>query len=785
MTSATPLVASAAAPARSRGPVLLARWPEAAPLLALLAALILAIVPAWNPVWYQDDQLPTLFRTFHTDLAHHWGVVYPRLAPELGFGYGRLLHELYPPFGVELAAWLHTLGLGFVDAARATFSLCLLSSGFGMYAYARSLLGARWPAVVAAIGFSWAPYVLLDAHKGGVLGESIAMALMPWALLALDRLARGGGWSAFGASAGLLALVILGHNITALFFIGLASAYAGLVSLWPTGGIAKDGGEACPLRVRIWRLGRAAGAVVLALALAAIYWLPAMLEQKLSRVSDQRSGDFTVTRYLVALPDLFQPSVVFDYYVEAVPRYGLAAALLTILVIGLVVAACVGARQTAADGADASASTERSLFTNRLVLGAFGLCFLMVLMLQLRVTAPVWDTLPLISFVQFPQRLFVFGSFSGAVVLGCAPMAARLHAGRWRRASTIEAGVGVVIVAALGLTSLPGIYWTWPVAGSHVIDEDQVGIGTVAERRLSERRAFDDYFPIWVEEDSGQITRPASQNRVDVYRAASAGPAPRVTIVERGYLGLEARTEADTPSTLVVHQFYFPGWQATADGTPLTVGPAGPLGLVAVTIPPGTHMVDVWFGETSVRLVGLGVSGLALLVLVLVLGRAVGWGRLVPSVSLIVLMVLVPRLLHNAIDPPDRPPVQVVNADVTAAARVAALELPERSAHPGELLPITLIWQSVAYRPLDLQTGLRLLGGPDGRVVSERWGRPNRERTPTGKWLVGELIPDTLLLRIPNDIKPGRYRLQAGLRDPDGGGRAPLALADIGEIEVR
>src|ERR687898_732010 len=66
-----------------------------------------------------------------------------------------------PPFGVELATWLHTLGLGFVDAARATFSLCLISSALGMYAFAQRVLGGRWPAVLAALGFLWAPYVLL------------------------------------------------------------------------------------------------------------------------------------------------------------------------------------------------------------------------------------------------------------------------------------------------------------------------------------------------------------------------------------------------------------------------------------------------------------------------------------------------------------------------------------------------------------------------------------------------------------------------------------------------
>jgi hypothetical protein len=771
MSSATSL-----APTRSALPawtVLLARRQAAVPLAVLLLALVLAIAPAWNPVWYQDDQLPTLFRTFHTDLAHHWGILYPRLAPELGFGYGRLLHEFYPPLGVELAAWLHTLGLGFVDAARATFSLCLLSSGLGMYAFARRVLGGSWPAVVAAIGFVWAPYVLLDAHKGGVLGESIALALMPWSLLALDRLVRGDGWSVwadFGASAGALALVVLGHNITALFFVGLASVYAAVVAL-------QDGLSTAPgARVAaVRRLSLAAVAVLLALALAALYWLPALAELHFSRVSEQRTGDFVVTRYLLTPLELLQPSVVFDYYVEAVPRHGLMAAVLTMLALGLFGLACL--RRGRASGV-----TESSGLPNRLVVGAFGLCFLVVLLLQLRVTAILWDTLPLISYVQFPQRLFVFGAFAGAIVLGSAPGAIAWLTGRsWPGA--LGGGLAVLL---LGVTSLPGIYWTWPVAGSHVIDEDQVGIGTVAERRLAERKAFDDYFPTWVAEDSGQITRPPSATRAELYRSASAGPAPSLAIVERGYLGLLAYAAADEPATLVLHQFYFPGWQAEADGAPLAVAPLGPLGLVGVTVPPGNHVVRVWFGEMPIRVVALGVSGVALAVLLLVLTRGIGARSLSLGVVVLVMMVVGPRLLHNWLDPEGRPSAQAVNVDVSPSARVAALELPDRPARPGETVPVTLVWQALAYTPRDLQSGIRLLPIDGGsRVLSERWGRPNRERTPTGKWLVGELIPDTLLLRIPNDLPAGRYRLQAGLRDPDASDRGLLGLADVAEIEVR
>lgn len=764
----TRTAASTAGRARASG---LASAARLVPLAVLAAALVLAIAPAWNPIWYQDDQLPTLFRTFHTDLAHHRGVLYPRLAPELGFGYGRLLHQFYPPFGVELATWLHTLGLGFVDAARATFSLCLVSSALGMYAYAVRVLGGRWPAVLAALGFVWAPYVLLDAHKGGVLGESVALALMPWSLLALDRLMRGGGWGAFGASAASLALVVLGHNITALFFVGLAVLYALLLAArqWLR---SADAGRSTALV----SLAKAAGTVVFALALSALYWLPALVELPYSRVSDQRTGEFTVTRYLVAPSELLQPLVVFDYYVEAIPRYGLTAGILT---VGAAILALLAVARRPRSMAEVVARL-RPAGPDRLVVMACALCFVAVLLLQLRASAVVWEAVPLISFVQFPQRLFVFGAFAGAIVLGSVPWAVRTLVGR----SQVTAAVGVALGVLLGLTSLPGIYWTWPVAASHIIDEEQVGIGTAAERRLSERRAFDDYFPIWVAEDANQITRPATANRAEVYRAASSGPAPRLEVVERGYLHVLLRAEAEVPSALILHQFYFPGWQAEAGSTALDVAPVGPLGLVSVTIPPGEHRVHVWFGETPLRLVAIGVSLIALALLLLTLYRGVGARRLLLSLAVLVVALVAPRLLHDRLDPDDRPPVRSVQTDVTPAARVVGLEQEDRPARPGQVVPITLIWQATGYTPRDLQTGLRLVSIDGGRVVSERWGRPNRERTPTGKWLVGELVPDTLLLRIPSDAPSGRYRLLAGLRDPDANDRAPVGLAEVGELVI-
>src|SRR5207248_329526 len=159
---------------------------------------------------------------------------------------------------------------------------------------------------------------------------------------------------------------------------GLASLYALLLvarQWWCGSGAAR--------RAAAWSLARAAGAVLLALALAAIYWLPALLELRYTRISDQRTGEFTVTRYLLAPLDLLQPSLVFDYYAEAVPRYGLVAALLTLAALALF--ALAGARRAPVE----TLRDETSGGPDRLLVGAFGACFVAVLLLQLRASALV------------------------------------------------------------------------------------------------------------------------------------------------------------------------------------------------------------------------------------------------------------------------------------------------------------------------------------------------------------------------------------------------------------
>jgi hypothetical protein len=77
-------------------------------------------------------------------------------------------------------------------------------------------------------------------------------------------------------------------------------------------------------------------------------------------------------------------------------------------------------------------------------------------------------------------------------------------------------------------------------------------------------------------------------------------------------------------SELVYQTFDFPGWQVKVDGQVTSHRRSGPLGLIAIDLPPGRHTVEVRMGTTPARTAGTVASGIGLaIVLVLLAWRPV------------------------------------------------------------------------------------------------------------------------------------------------------------------
>jgi uncharacterized membrane protein len=102
-------------------------------------------------------------------------------------------------------------------------------------------------------------------------------------------------------------------------------------------------------------------------------------------------------------------------------------------------------------------------------------------------------------------------------------------------------------------------------------------------------------------------------------------------------------------------------------------------------------------------------------------------------------------------------------------------DLPTAAFQPGNRLPFTLYWQSLAPVTVDLTSFVHLLD-QEGRIVAQldripqdTWGY-----LPTSAWQPGRLVVDQQTLTLPADLPPGQYRLVAGWYYAPTGQRLPL-----------
>jgi hypothetical protein len=106
-------------------------------------------------------------------------------------------------------------------------------------------------------------------------------------------------------------------------------------------------------------------------------------------------------------------------------------------------------------------------------------------------------------------------------------------------------------------------------------------------------------------------------------QAVKAQPSPltikaNVTRYDPGHISIQLDAAAPAGSALVVSENYYPGWRATVDGRPATVGRADYV-LIGVALPTGGRSVDLTFHSASfekgktITLVALALSILGML----------------------------------------------------------------------------------------------------------------------------------------------------------------------------
>jgi hypothetical protein len=585
-------------------------------LLVILLGLF-PISPLLQPgyQWDAHDARHTVYFLLEFDQGIQDGILFPRWQPDFAFGYGYPFFNIYGPLSTYLGEAMHLLGFSFTDAAKIVFALSIILSGLAMYGFVKQVLG-RQAALVAAVAYMVIPYRLVDLYVRAALAESMAYVFVPlvlwgvWATLHRPRLANVLGLAfAYGA-------LLFTHPLTALLltlilvFLVALLALARVNDQQPWRQLTRE--STLPL---LGHLGNVllptATGLVLGLGLSAVSLLPAMTENVFVRVDQWYGGRYAWGGDFVEFFQLFSPAWGFGASVPG-PNDGVSFQLGVVPIILSLFALVLLFRRASRARLDRSAVR---------LIAFFAALTAVILFLMLEVSAPLWQTLPLVRLAQFPWRLLSLTVVSMAFLSGAVV--------RRLRADTAFVGLPtLILVALLILGSLPYMR-------AHLSEQEVSLAGLMRFQQSADEMtgstAWAREIPTWSPMADYHIAGEPVTSKLDyTYMYEQAGKT-NARILELGTDRELLEYSAERSTLIPFNTFYYPGWHAyLLDAESNTVIRELPialrsnLGLMTVRVPAGVGRVLLQFEATPIRKLGTAVTlgSLALVAIMILAGLA-------------------------------------------------------------------------------------------------------------------------------------------------------------------
>lgn len=247
-------------------------------LIVLSVISILSLVHPGLPITHDGQDHVARIANFYQNLVE--GNLIPRWAANLNWGYGHPILEFLYPLPSYFASFFHAIGFSLVDSAKIVYGLGMILSLFFMFLWLKQFLGKE-PALLGAFLYAYAPYRLVDLYVRGDIGENLAFAFVPLVLYFAYKLYKRPDikYSLLGALS--LAFLILAHNAISLMLIPFIGTY-GLILIF----LSKNRQS---LTIKLLLL------FVFGFALAAFFWIPALLEGKFTLRNILTKGGYTTS----------------------------------------------------------------------------------------------------------------------------------------------------------------------------------------------------------------------------------------------------------------------------------------------------------------------------------------------------------------------------------------------------------------------------------------------------------------------------------------------------------
>ncbi len=524
-----------------------------------------------------------------------------RWVKNLGYGWGMPLFEFYAPLPYYIGAVFYWFGLPLALVIKLLYFLCGLSTIVGAYLCGKYLFDKKAGLLVAA-SFTLAPYRAVNLFVRGALSEAWAIQFMPWIILYIFRVINQNQKKFQFTVDGLcltfaLTGLLLSHNLTALMFYPTSFALAVIIIL-----LKKVAHRSYRVNHSILKILFSYG---MSIGLSSFYVFPAFLEKNFTKIDSILSGYFHYSNHFLYIRQFitpywgyggsaYGPNDGLSFFLGYGQLFGFAVALVVLLMSGSAITKKINQSKK-------TKQFLKTVFKNT----SFwhGVTFFSFVGFALLLTTPktsiLWDTVPLLNYIQFPWRWLSIVIMIGSLLIGWSVSQIR---------SSLIVNVLTVFLFCIFLVN--GKYFR---PERYVDTPDSLYYQDPEKIQYKMSFTLPDYIPRQVDtEKLHQLVvaeyRPerSDQQVIDSINTLNKKLTQHQNlevIVDRGHQKL-MKTNFDTPQTVSFRVANFPGWNVYLENNKKNdLKSVNEMGNISISVPAGEHLVGLSLEYTPIRLI--------------------------------------------------------------------------------------------------------------------------------------------------------------------------------------
>ncbi|MGA2911247.1 MAG: 6-pyruvoyl-tetrahydropterin synthase-related protein [Candidatus Levyibacteriota bacterium] len=543
------------------------------PIIVVLIFSVFTILPFLRSGFFPIHDDTQVARVFEMAKGLSDGMFPVRWSADLGYGFGYPIFNFYDPLPYYVGAVIEMVGLDALLATKIMMAVGAMLAGVSMYFLAKEFWG-KSGGVLSAFFYMYAPYHAVDIYVRGDVAEFWAYAFVPLVFLGLWQIYKEEKWRYVVLTSVSFSLVIVSHNLTVMIISPFLVLFGGYLLF-----------KAKSKQVGLYFLLT----LLIGVALAAFYWLPAVLEMSYANISSLLGGGSNFRDNFVCLNQLWTSPWGYGGSVKGcVDGLSFMIGKYHIFFAGLLFVFALTALIFKKYFSDFS--------REKLVILILAFCgFLISIFFTLQISQPIWELVRPMAYLQYPWRFLLMIVFFASFMSGAL---------FWLMEKLVKKKLVITVILIFLSCFLVLVSIKFFVPQKYLqVNSDYYTNQLALEWRTS--KISDEYLP-------KNFQRPANSNQVASFAKLNSKKLT-VQLVNDKTQEITLKTNASEKENVTLPSAYFPSWQGYIDNKQILV--KDNQGKIAVNIPQGQHQLKLIFQQTRVELLADLISLVGVLAL--------------------------------------------------------------------------------------------------------------------------------------------------------------------------